>query len=158
MGNCGKLYCTCCESAYKAGFTDGLYTGASIGYKVGYLNGFSDGYVGGYLDGFEKKEPLLSFKSRINSLLEDRKPLLMKDPLELSCGCYMTCSCKPDLKPFFPKIEPITPSYLRTLPCGCIGTCICLPKIDTMLNPVIRTSTYRLTCGCFGTCTCFHPY
>jgi hypothetical protein len=63
--NCGKLFCTCCETAYANGLADGFKSGFGVGVERGYRAG----YVSGYVDAANGRAPLRAYADEINHLL-----------------------------------------------------------------------------------------
>ena len=145
---CGKLYCTCCETSYAAGLADGFKSGFEIGYNRGHRNG----YVSGYLDRHNGLEPLPQYKNDIKSLLPVYEPPKLPNLNQLSCGCYITCTCKPLLQKSFSYEPPTIPS-LNRLSCGCYGTCNCLKSMSLPSSTYIN-SLFRERCTCIGLCIC----
>ena len=131
MTPCGKPFCTCCETAYVAGFVDGLSTGLVAGYDQGHR----DGYVAGYLDAEANIPPLPGYQPTVEVLR-----MLEDTPKRLDCGCYGNCVC-----------DLLHRQPLPTVRVSCyISPQSLLPKsLDALLG--------NLPCGCRSVCTCYLP-
>ena len=141
---CGKPFCTCCETSYVAGLADGFKSGFETGYKLGHRNG----YVTGYLDRHNNLEPLPQYKASVQSLMPVYEPPKLPELNKLSCGCLITCTCKPLLAETSNNQLPDIPS-LNRLSCGCYGTFSCIKSVQNYFNPILQDR-----CTCIGNCIC----
>jgi hypothetical protein len=58
--SCGKIFCSCCRTAYREGVLDGL----EVGFKRGYIEGYSDAAIG--------LPPLKQFRNEVMEKINEK--------------------------------------------------------------------------------------